>query len=310
MKTYSGIILLIGLVFDVLLCILVVISCLLIYSLLLISVQTKSFEYGVMRLVGLTKKGYVAMIMTQAAMFVLPSVILGFLLSVPCLAGVWSIMFANVDEYRPSIIPNWSASIQALTLGLLIPLISSIIPVRKALSKTLSDSLTFQRPVKSGVKVSIVNNQDKNISSYLIFGTVAVLFGVSIYFVLPLGLITQSLGLILIIFLIILLGMITGLTLFASNFQGFLEKIYVYLFFFWEKKSMRALLRTNLKAHKDHNFLTSVIYSLTLGCAIFLLVTANLSIKSQQKTASLQSESWGANIVVKSPYVYGTSIEL
>ncbi len=281
MKGYAGIILLIGLVFDVLLCIFVVISCLLIYSLLLISVQTKSFDYGVMRLVGLTKKGYVAMIMTQAAMFVLPSVILGFVLSVPCLAGVWSILFAGVQGYQLSIIPNFLASMQALALGLLIPMVSSIIPVKRALSKTLSDSLTSQRSNKSGVKVSIVDNKTKNTSSYLLFGTVAVLFGVSIYYILPLGLITQSLGLILIIFLIILLGMITGLTLFASNFQGFLEKIYVYLFFFWEKKSMRALLRTNLKAHKDHNFLTSIIYSLTLGCAIFLLVTANLSIKSQ-----------------------------
>ena len=64
MKGYSIIILLLGLVFDVLLIIFVVISCLLIYSLLLISVETKTFETGVMRLVGLSKKGYAAMIMT------------------------------------------------------------------------------------------------------------------------------------------------------------------------------------------------------------------------------------------------------
>lgn len=67
---------------------------------------------------------------------------------------------------------------------------------------------------------------------------------------------------------------------------------------------MRALLRTNLKAHKDHNFLTSTIYSLTLGCAIFLLVTANLSIKSQQ-TNSIPAQGWGANIVVTAPHPFG-----
>ena len=64
MKGYSTSIMFIGLIFDVLLLIFVVISCLLIYSLLLISVETKTFESGVMRLIGLTKKGYVAMIMT------------------------------------------------------------------------------------------------------------------------------------------------------------------------------------------------------------------------------------------------------
>ena len=54
MQGYSTSIMLIGLIFDVLLVIFVVISCLLIYSLLLISVETKTFETGVMRLIGLS----------------------------------------------------------------------------------------------------------------------------------------------------------------------------------------------------------------------------------------------------------------
>ncbi len=80
---------LIGLVFDVLLVVFVVISCLLIYSLLQIQIETKTFEIGVMRMVGLTKGGFVAMILTQAAMFVLPSIVLGFALSVPCIWAMW-----------------------------------------------------------------------------------------------------------------------------------------------------------------------------------------------------------------------------
>ena len=64
MAVYKSTVVLIGLGFTVLLVIFVVISCLLIYSLLLISVETKTFENGVMRLVGLTRKGYVAIIMT------------------------------------------------------------------------------------------------------------------------------------------------------------------------------------------------------------------------------------------------------
>ena len=64
MQTYSSAVMFIGLIFDVLLLIFIVIACLLIYSLLLISVETKSFEIGVMRLVGLTKAGFIGMIMT------------------------------------------------------------------------------------------------------------------------------------------------------------------------------------------------------------------------------------------------------
>ena len=85
---------------------------------------------------------------------------------------------------------------------------------------------------------------------------------------------------ILSIFFAILLGMMAGLTLLVTNLQGILEIVLVYLFFFWEKSSMRTLIRKNLGAHKQRNYLTSIIYALTLGCIIFLLVTANLEIQS------------------------------
>ena len=50
MQVFSYAVMFIGLIFDVLLLIFVTVSCLLIYSLLLISVETKTFEIGVMRL--------------------------------------------------------------------------------------------------------------------------------------------------------------------------------------------------------------------------------------------------------------------
>ena len=145
MQSYATSILLIGLIFDVLLIIFVVISCLLIYSLLLISVETKTFETGVMRLIGLSKWGYVSMIAIQAALFVAPSIILGFALSFPCMMAMWSILFPDTMDFRPSIIPSLSASLQALAIGLFIPSLSAIIPIRNALKKSLIDSLSNQR---------------------------------------------------------------------------------------------------------------------------------------------------------------------
>lgn len=64
MHNYSYATLFIGLIFNILLLIFIIVSCLLVYSLLLISVETKKFEIGVMRLVGLTKGGFVGMILT------------------------------------------------------------------------------------------------------------------------------------------------------------------------------------------------------------------------------------------------------
>ena len=85
---------------------------------------------------------------------------------------------------------------------------------------------------------------------YLAFGTIAVLFGVSIYYFLPLGLLSVNLGMVLSIFFAILLGMLVGLVLLVTNLQSMLEIVLIYLLFFWEKQSMRTLLRKNLTAHK------------------------------------------------------------
>jgi len=62
MQLYSFGILFIGLVFNILLIIFVMISVLLIYSLLMITTETKAFDTGVMRLLGLTSKGFIAMV--------------------------------------------------------------------------------------------------------------------------------------------------------------------------------------------------------------------------------------------------------
>ena len=64
MNIYHFGLLFIGLVFDIVLILFVLISVLLIYSLLMITTETKTFDTGVMRLLGLTSYGFVAMIMT------------------------------------------------------------------------------------------------------------------------------------------------------------------------------------------------------------------------------------------------------
>ena len=77
-----------------------------------------------------------------------------------------------------------------------------------------------------------------------------------------------------------------GLTLLVANLRGFIEVIMTYLLLFWERKSMRALIKKNLIAHKHTNKLTSVIYALTLGCVIFLCVALNLVLSTTEGIGS------------------------
>ena len=74
------------------------------------------------------------------------------------------------------------------------------------------------------------------------------------------------------------MGLILGVTLLAINLRGAIEFILIYVLLFWEKKSMITLIRKNLIAHKRTNELTSIIYALSLGCIIFIIVAATLQI--------------------------------
>ena len=137
--------------------------------------------------------------------------------------------------------------------------------------------------------MEILDTEKQNMSSYIVFGTVAVAYGLSIYYFLPLAMLSFNFALVLEIFFFILVGMLFGLSLLAFNLQRFLEIILTRLLFFWEKRSMRDMITKNLAAHKMRNKMTSIIYSIALGFIIFLIVSYNLQIKVTQLTA-LQSE--------------------
>ena len=280
MAIFSGAILIIGLIFNILLIMFVMISILLIYSLLMITTETRTFDIGIMRLLGLNSRGFVAMILTQAVMFVIPSIICAYICSYPALYYIFMKLFKNeMGDGAVSFVPGAIATIEAVGIGLLIPAVSSIIPIQRALAKTLSESLNATRSTLSGT-VIIIQDKAVKVIPFVIFGLLCVAFGVIVYIVLPQALLAENAGLILDIFFLILGGLIFGLTLLASNLRGFVEVIVTYLLLFWERKSMRALIKKNLVAHKHTNKLTSIIYALTLGCVIFLCVALNLVLKS------------------------------
>lgn len=211
--------LLLGLLFGVIIILFVVISVLLIYSLLLISVESKTFETGVLRMVGISKANCIAMILIQSMTFVIPSIVAGYCVSIPVLMQIYAFMLKGAVDVSISPVPSAGATISAVALGLTIPLLSSIVPIMTAMNKNLADSLSATRSMTTGVKVAIQEQHSFATKvPYLLFGSLAALSGIGIYYLLPYAIINLNLGLLLNIFFMILLGMILGLTLIASNF--------------------------------------------------------------------------------------------
>jgi ABC-type antimicrobial peptide transport system permease subunit len=82
---YSRYVMFVAIIFDLVAILLVIISVLLIYSLLVINVETKTFDIGVQRMVGLTRRGLILMVLIQGVLFVVPALVSAFLVSIPAL---------------------------------------------------------------------------------------------------------------------------------------------------------------------------------------------------------------------------------
>jgi len=74
-----------GIILNMIIFILLLLSIVLLYSLLLVSVETKTFEMGIVRMLGLNKIGVILLILVQAFSFVFPGIILGLVGAIPFL---------------------------------------------------------------------------------------------------------------------------------------------------------------------------------------------------------------------------------
>jgi ABC-type antimicrobial peptide transport system permease subunit len=96
------------LVFNLVMLLLCAISVLLVYSLLMFSVESKSFDLGVMRMVGLSKTNVIWLIVYQGFMFVVPSIIFGFTVSLALLQVAKHFMENNLHIDFEAIPPLFS----------------------------------------------------------------------------------------------------------------------------------------------------------------------------------------------------------
>ena len=116
-----------------------------------------------------------------------------------------------------SVVPTGNAVALAIGLGVFIPILSSIIPVKEALKQTLSVALDVNRSKSAAVKIEIDIEGQSFPWGRLSFAIISSGFGISIYYLLPLSLLSFNFGLLIAIFFWILIGLLVGLILLALN---------------------------------------------------------------------------------------------
>jgi hypothetical protein len=142
----------------------------------------------------------------------------------------------------------------------------------------LNDALDIQRSKTQAVFVNILNKKEADVTPFVSFGAAITIYGIAIYYELPLSLLSMNLSLMSKILIFILMGLLSALTLLAFNFQGMFEKVCTKIFLFFEHRSTQAMVIKNLASHRSRNEMTALIYSLSLGFLIFLSISCRMQI--------------------------------
>jgi len=289
-----------GLIFNVIITVLLFICIILIYSLLSTTLEARSFETAVHRMFGMDAAKIVLMLLLQGLCYSIPSLPAGALVA----QGATALAIHYFGEYIGVQLSPWlsmEAIVYAGIVVITIPIVSSAIPIASVLNESLITSLQPSRSKTKAVEVSINRAEMSNFSwSWAIVGFALTIFGVSIYYLLPYSLLSLNLQLLLNLFVVLLLGMLFGMSLFTLNLQTIGERILVHVLFFWEKRGIKSIVLKNLVAHRVANRQTAALYSVSISFICFILVSYNLQINTLLYQIQRQRASY-ITVYMRSP---------
>lgn len=296
MQRYNYGSVLLNLIFDIIILSLFILSLILIYSLLIITTETNSFEFGNLRLIGSTKKDIILIIIFQCISFSVPAFILAFILHFHVL-NLINTSLQNLIQTNLSLSYTRNSFFLAFCINFLSPITTSILPIRSILRKNIAINLNTSINKISGMKIEIISLEKKELYNFIILGLITFLYGASIYFFLPLSLISVNFSMLGGIFLWILFGILLGFVLLSINIENILQKFLTKILLFFTNNYTKSLIIKNLTAHRIKNRKTSIMYSLSIRVFIMISVGLDLIIQSSQKDIIMES---GSEIVLNS----------
>ena len=275
----------------------VTLGSMLIYSLLLSNVQEKTYEYGMLRALGFKRRSLILLLVVQAMFFTLPGISLGlfcaWILNIPV-----TIILSSKTSFPVGFSLAPSSILLSTLVGLIVPIVSNIAPIRNALSRTLRDSLDVYHQTP-GTSVRMVKLENLGLSPWQIaLSVMMIVAGFLIYYMVPYSFTFDNLQLFLTILTIILLGMVLGMCMVATSFQSSLEKVMLFLLMWGKDRSLLTLVRKSLSGHRGRNRKTALMFTVSLAFIVFAGTSFRLQANSIQDAIKA---NLGTNIYISAP---------
>jgi len=244
-------------------------GCLTVYSLLVTDTGGRTYEYGMLRMLGMRKAALGQLLILQALFFAVPGVLLGMLAS-------WALSFPLLDlvafytvtepdyEYRPLAIAV------AVSVGIVMSCAGNVVPIRRALRRSLAESLDMYHNSLNEAKVRQVRLEDLGLSASQTTLSLGLVFaGGLIYYVIPLSFVFRDFDLLLTSLNAILVCTVFGLICLSALVQPMLETLVVHLIVWGPDVKLKDVVLKNQASHRGKTRKTSLMFTSSLAFLVF-----------------------------------------
>ena len=273
----------------------------LVYSLLLADSEAKTYEYGMLRALGLKQYVLVELLSFQSLLFAVPGILIGVLLGWVIYLPIGSYI-ASFSSYGLDMSLNGVAVALAVVLGFVMPILANVVPIKRALSNTLRDALDIYHQVTSTVKVHVMKLESIGLSPLVLAcSLVVVVCGFVAYYLIPLSFTFSNMSMFFTILTAILVATLFGLSMIAVSVQPLFEHLLAYAIVWGPGyEARRTLVNKNLSGHGPRNAKTAVM--LTTSFAFIIFAGALFSLLSSILMEFFE-EFVGTDISVRASYL-------
>ncbi|KAI9104652.1 FtsX-like permease family-domain-containing protein [Phlyctochytrium arcticum] len=278
--------------------VLIILAVLLIFSLLLADVEEKTFEYGMLRSLGLQQNALIELLFFQSFFFSIPGILLGLVIS---FVAFFPIAYAMSQFAKIPMDPSFSTAslILGICAGIILPILGMILPTQRALGRSLRDALDVFHSTINEVSVRVEKLEKMGLSYFeIIVALVLIVLGFLVYYIVPLSFVFQDLRLFFRIMTVILLAMLLGAILLGQVLQSWLETLLAQVIVGMVRPKLLHIVKKNLIAHRRRNSKTALIVTL---CLAYIIFASTMFTLQSNALGELIEWQYGADIVVTAP---------
>eukprot|EP00033_Pygsuia_biforma_P001874 GCRY01002095.1.p1 GENE.GCRY01002095.1~~GCRY01002095.1.p1 ORF type:complete len:1063 (-),score=266.81 GCRY01002095.1:1135-4323(-) len=283
-------------IFNATVVLIAILGCIMVFSLMISDVEQKTYEFGMLRALGMHKLSLVDLLLVQSFAFSAPGILLGLLGAFLACLPIEKLI-SDFVEVSPDYTIKSPALWSSILIGTFMPLLTNIVPIRRALSKTLKDALDLYHQAFSETKVFFVRLENLGLSLPLTLASILmVVFGFVVYYMIPYAFVFSNMALFFSIMMGILLAMIFGLVLISVTCSPLLQYYLGPLLVWGPDARLRSVLRKRLQGHFGRNRKTTLMFTLSLAFIVFAGVSLHTQVAGIQ-----QSVKWlvGSDLVVQ-----------